>query len=167
MGLPLIIRFSQEGFKIVGFDIDQEKVKLLNAGKSYIKHINESDIATMASNDFTATTDFSKISEMDAIVICVPTPLSVHNEPDLSYIYGTLESIKPYLKENQLLVLESTTYPGTTEEEIVPVIEKVGFEVGANFHVGYSPEREDPGNQDFTTKTIPRWSADILKTALS
>jgi UDP-N-acetyl-D-glucosamine dehydrogenase len=169
VGLPLIIRFHQEGFKIVGFDVDVEKIKMLNGGKSYIKHIKEGDIAAMADSGFTATTDYSEISNVDAILICVPTPLGVHNEPDLSYIRGTLDSIKPYLKENQLLVLESTTYPGTTEEEILPVIESIPsnsknniknktskFAFGINFYVGYSPEREDPGNKNFSTKTIPK-----------
>jgi len=166
VGLPLAIRFSEEGFQTVGFDIDEEKVKLLNDGKSYIKHINEDDIFAMANNGFTATSDFSKISDVDAIIICVPTPLGVHNEPDLSYIKSTLDAIKSYLKENQLLILESTTYPGTTEEEIVPFIQAIKnpkssienqkFTIGVNFYVGYSPEREDPGNKKYSTKTIPK-----------
>jgi len=167
VGLPLAIRFSQERFKVTGFDIDEEKVKSLNDGKSYIKHINADDIADMANNGFRATVDFSKIAEVDAIIICVPTPLGVHNEPDLSYIHGTLENIKPYLKENQLLVLESTTYPGTTEEILVPFIETIQdhspatnhqsrFTIGETFFIGYSPEREDPGNKDYSTKTIPK-----------
>jgi len=170
VGLPLAIRFSQEGFAVTGFDIDEKKVKLLNTSKSYIKHINADDIADMSANGFKATSDFNKIAEADVILICVPTPLGIHNEPDLSYIRGTLESIKPYLKENQLLVLESTTYPGTTEEEIVHVIKAIPanqksdiiqnpeskFNVGVNFYIGYSPEREDPGNQNYTTKTIPK-----------
>ena len=125
VGLPLVIRFSQEGFSVTGFDIDEEKVKLLNAGKSYIKHIKADDIAAMSANGFKATSDFSKIAEVDVIIICVPTPLGVHNEPDLSFIHGTLENIKPYLKENQLLVLESTTYPGTTEDILVPFINSI------------------------------------------
>ena len=156
VGLPLSIRFSEEGFKVVGFDIDKEKVDLLNSSKSYIKHINFDDIAAMSANGFMATSDFSQIATVDVIIICVPTPLGVHNEPDLSFIHGTLENIKPYLKENQLLVLESTTYPGTTEEEIVPEIESAGYKIGENFFIGYSPEREDPGNKYFTTKTIPK-----------
>jgi UDP-N-acetyl-D-glucosamine dehydrogenase len=170
VGLPLSIRFSEEGYKIVGFDIDKEKVDLLNSGNSYIKHINTDDIATMSANGFKATSNFRKIAEVDVIIICVPTPLGVHNEPDLSYIHGTLENIKPYLKENQLLLLESTTYPGTTEEILVPFIESIKnlparrsgnedgslFTIGENFFLGYSPEREDPGNKDFTTKTIPK-----------
>ena len=156
VGLPLAIRFSEEGFKVIGLDIDKEKVKLLNSGKSYIKHIKEDDISTMSNNGFTATTDFSEITNVDVIIICVPTPLGVHNEPNLSYIHGTLKNIQPHLKENQLLILESTTYPGTTEEVIVPVFEELGFKIGKNFFIGYSPEREDPGNKNFTIKTIPK-----------
>ena len=125
VGLPLTIRFSEEGFKTIGFDIDHEKVSMLNDGRSYIKHIKEDDITAMVNNDFIATTDFSQISNVDIIIICVPTPLGVHNEPNLSFIHGTLENIKPYLKENQLLILESTTYPGTTEEILVPFIESI------------------------------------------
>jgi len=180
VGLPLAIRFSEEGFKVVGFDIDKEKVDLLNDGKSYIKHIKEDNIASMSNNGFTATTDFSEISNVDVIIICVPTPLGVHNEPDLSYIHGTLESIKLHLKENQLLILESTTYPGTTEEEIVPFIESVKnlparrsgnkdgsrFSIGENFFIGYSPEREDPGNKNFTTKTIPKVVSGVTENCL-
>ena len=167
VGLPLAIRFSEVGFKSIGFDIDKEKIDMLNNGKSYIKHIKEDVISTMANNGFTSTNDFSKIANVDAIIICVPTPLGVHNEQDLSYIRGSLETIKPYLKENHLLILESTTYPGTTEEEIVPFILSVvdssrvnsrasRFLIGENFFIGYSPEREDPGNKNYSTKTIPK-----------
>ena len=189
VGLPLAIRFGEERFKVIGFDIDENKVNMLNQGKSYIKHINADDITAMAKNEFTATADFSKITDIDVIIICVPTPLGVHNEPDLSYIHGTLENIKPHLRKNQLLILESTTYPGTTEEEIVPFIKSIEnslsgvasaktgqsparpyspvgevggsivnqkFTIGVNFYVGYSPEREDPGNKNFSTQTIPK-----------
>jgi len=167
VGLPLAIRFSEEGFQTIGFDIDAEKVKLLNSSKSYISHINADVISAIANDGFKATSDFSKIAEVDVIIICVPTPLGVHNEPDLSFIHGTLENIKPHLRENQLLVLESTTYPGTTEEILVPFIESIPdsslmthhsslFTIGENFFVGYSPEREDPGNKKFSTKTIPK-----------
>jgi UDP-N-acetyl-D-glucosamine dehydrogenase len=177
VGLPLAIRFAEEGFKTIGFDIDEEKVKLLNSGKSYIKHIKEVDISAMANNGFTATTDFRKIANVDVIIICVPTPLGVHNEPDLSYIHGTLENIKPHLRENQLLILESTTYPGTTEEILVPFIESIPvsslithhsslFTIGENFFIGYSPEREDPGNKNFTTKTIPKVVSGVTKNCL-
>ena len=169
VGLPLSIRFSEEGFKVVGFDIDKEKVDLLNSGNSYIKHINSDDIVAMSANGFKATSDFSKIAEVDVIIICVPTPLGVHNEPDLSYILGTLEYIKPHLQENQLLVLESTTYPGTTEEILVPFINSIQnqkFTLGENFYLGYSPEREDPGNKNFTTKTIPKIVSGVTENCL-
>ena len=167
VGLPLTIRFSQEGFSIIGFDIVEEKVKSLNAGETYIKHINSDEITSMSDKGFKATTDYSRIAEVDAIIICVPTPLGIHNEPDLSFIHETLESIKPYLKENQLLILESTTYPGTTEDEIVPKIESAGFKVGENFFIGFSPEREDPGNKSFTTKTIPKIVSGVTENCLA
>jgi len=167
VGLPLAIRFSKEEFKVLGFDIDKEKVDLLNNGKSYINHIKEDNIVAMVNSGFTATLDFEKISEVAVIIICVPTPLDENNEPDLKFIQNTLEKIKPHLKENQLLILESTSYPGTTEEEIVPFIQSIPdsspithysslFTIGENFFVGYSPEREDPGNKRYTTKTIPK-----------
>ena len=177
VGLPLAIRFSEEGFKVVGIDIDKEKVDLLNNGKSYIKHIKEDNIVAMVNSGFTATLDFEKISEVAIIIVCVPTPLGVHNEPDLSYIHRTLEKIKPHLKENQLLILESTTYPGTTEEEIVPFIQSIPdssrithcsslFTIGENFFIGYSPEREDPGNKNYTTKTIPKVVSGVTEKCL-
>ena len=156
VGLPQLIGFSEEGFKTIGFDIDKGKVDKLNNGKSYIKHISLEKISAAVKNGFIATTDLSQISIVDAILICVPTPLLVHNQPDLSYIINSLGSIKPHLKENQLIVLESTSYPGTTEEEVAPVIKDKGFEIGKNFFLGFSPEREDPGNKNFTTKTIPK-----------
>ena len=177
VGLPLAIRFSEEGFPVIGFDIDKEKISLLNRGESYIKHINVGDISAIANNGFTATTDFSKIADVDVIIICVPTPLGVHNEPDLNFIHNTLKNIKEYLKENQLLVLESTTYPGTTQEILVPFIESIPdsslithhsslFTIGENFFVGYSPEREDPGNKNFTTKTIPKVVSGVTENCL-
>ena len=157
VGLPLSIRFSQENFKTIGFDIDKEKVNVLNSGKSYIKHIDENNIQSIINKSFRATSDFKEINKVDVIIVCVPTPLSNQNKPDLSYIYDTLENINSYLRENQLLILESTTYPGTTEEEVVPLIEKNSkLKIGNNFFIGYSPEREDPGNKDFSTKTIPK-----------
>ena len=156
VGLPLLLRFSEEGFKTFGFDIDYNKVKMLNSGLSYIKHILPDNIKSAIKSGFEATSDFSQIQNVDCILICVPTPLGVHNEPNLEYIHETIDSIKPFLKEGQLLVLESTTYPGTTDEEILPVIKEEKFTVGKNFFVGYSPEREDPGNKSFNTKTIPK-----------
>jgi UDP-N-acetyl-D-glucosamine dehydrogenase len=156
VGLPLAIRFSEVGFKVIGFDIDEHKVNMLNDGKSYIKHISEDVISKMIDQGFLATMDFTTIKDVDAILICVPTPLGVHNEPDLSYVKSTLDLVKDHLREEQVLILESTTYPGTTAEEIVPVIEALGFKVGENFYIGYSPEREDPGNKNFSTQTIPK-----------
>jgi UDP-N-acetyl-D-glucosamine dehydrogenase len=167
VGLPLVIRFAEEGFKVIGFDIDEAKINLLTGGKSYIKQIQDETISKIMDQKFVATTDFAKITDVDAIIICVPTPLGVHNEPDLSYIKSTLYSVKNYLRKEQLLILESTTYPGTTAEEIVPFVQSISessrvtrntsrFSIGENFFIGYSPEREDPGNKGFTTKTIPK-----------
>ena len=158
-----MIRFSEEGFRVIGFDIDETKVQKLNDGESYLRHIPDDDIKAAAKNGFTATSDWTRISDCDAILICVPTPLGPHKEPDLQYIRGTLDSIKPNLREGQLLILESTSYPGTTEEELVPVAKERGFTVGENFFVGYSPEREDPGNTKFTIKDIPKVVSGITK----
>jgi len=156
VGLPLIIRFAEEGNKSVGFDIDEEKINKLNNGNSYINHIPDVKIKLALNNGFIAVNDFQKILDVDAIIICVPTPLTNNREPDLQYIRGSLELIQPHLKLGQLLVLESTTYPGTTEEIIAPFIEDRGFSIGDNFFLGYSPEREDPGNENFNTQTIPK-----------
>ncbi len=156
VGLPLVIRFMEEKFKVIGFDIDDEKCRKLNAGESYIRHISAESIQLALKNGFTATTNWSKIAEIDCILICVPTPLGPNNTPDLQYIHSTLKSIKKYLKKGQLLILESTTYPGTTEEEIVPEVEKNNFKIGTDFFIAYSPEREDPGNPDYSTQTIPK-----------
>jgi UDP-N-acetyl-D-glucosamine dehydrogenase len=156
VGLPLVIRFSEEGFRVIGFDIDEEKVEKLNKGESYLRHIPSPSIDAAANIGFSATSDWKKISECDAILICVPTPLGPHKEPDLQYIRGTLDFIKPHLRAGQLLILESTSYPGTTEEELVPVAEERGFIIGEDFFVGFSPEREDPGNTTFTIKEIPK-----------
>jgi len=158
-----VIRFSEEGFRVIGFDIDETKVQKLIDGESYLRHIPDDDIKAAAKNGFTATSDWTRISDCDAILICVPTPLGPHKEPDLQYIRGTLDSIKPNLREGQLLILESTSYPGTTEEELVPVAKERGFTVGENFFVGYSPEREDPGNTKFTIKDIPKVVSGITK----
>jgi len=167
VGLPLVIRFSEEGFKVIGFDIDEEKVEKLNKGKSYLKHIPSSSIDVAVNNGFSATSDWERISDCDAILICVPTPLGSHKEPDLQYIRGTMDSIKPHLRVGQLLILESTSYPGTTEEELVPVAEGRGFTVGEDFFVGFSPEREDPGNTTFTIKDIPKVVSGITDNCLN
>ncbi len=157
VGLPLSLAFSGRVEKVIGFDIDQAKIDSLKMGVSYLNHISDESInKEVMSNYFEPTSDFAKIEEVDAIIICVPTPLDNKKTPDLTYIINTLNKIKPYLRENQLLSLESTTYPGTTEEIIKPVIEDRGFKIGQNFHLVYSPEREDPGNNEFNTRTIPK-----------
>lgn len=158
VGLPLALEFGKKQHRVIGFDIDRYKINSLNAGKSYIKHISsEAIMGVHSAGYFNATDDFSRIDEVDTILICVPTPLNRHQEPDISYIISTAESIAPYMRENQLIVLESTTYPGTTEEVLIPILEKAsGLKAGADFWVAFSPEREDPNNKDYTTATIPK-----------
>ncbi|MEP1332285.1 MAG: nucleotide sugar dehydrogenase [Lentilitoribacter sp.] len=155
VGLPLIIRYATVGYNIIGFDIDQKKVDKLNNAESYIAHITSAEISKQQ-DKITATIDFSNISKCDAIIICVPTPLTDHRSPDLSFVSETFESIKPHLRKDQLICLESTTYPGTTEEIIVGPLVDLGFTIGDDFFVIYSPEREDPANKDYETKTIPK-----------
>ena len=157
VGLPLMLAYTTKGYKTIGFDIDQTKIDFLNRGESYIEHI-DSGLIKQAVNDalFKATSDFSKIAEVDAIILCVPTPLNKHFEPDLSYVTNTMDMIAPHLREQQLVSLESTTYPGTTEEELRPRIEEQGLVVGENVYLVYSPEREDPGNASFSSKNIPK-----------
>lgn len=156
VGLPLANAFIESKVSVIGFDIDKEKVELLNKGESYIKHIENNQIKSMISKNFVATNDFSMISNLDSIIICVPTPLNKKKEPDLSAVINTAETIKKFLKKNQLVVLESSTYPGTTDEVVGTILEKSGFKLGTEFHLAYSPEREDPGNKDFGTRTIPK-----------
>ncbi len=157
VGLPLAMRFIEAGFEVIGLDVDPNKVEMLNAGKSYIKHLGEERIAAMMqTGKMRPTTEFAAASEADALLICVPTPLGKHREPDLSYVINTMEMIKPYLRKGQMISLESTTYPGTTEEEIVPRVEEQGLVVGEDAFVVFSPEREDPGNPNFKTQTIPK-----------
>ncbi len=157
VGLPIGLNFAARGFKTIGLDVDQSKIDALLEGRSYIKHIEAGAIAThVRSGAFLPTADFSQVAEVDAIIICVPTPLSRHHEPDLSYVVKTLETLQPHLRSGQILSLESTTYPGTTIEEVVPRVEARGFTIGADFHVVYSPEREDPGNPTFSAHNIPK-----------
>jgi UDP-N-acetyl-D-glucosamine dehydrogenase len=155
VGLPLVIEFSRAGYPVTGFDVDQEKVKILKQGKSYIKHIDSARIAQCGPS-FTPTSDFSKLSDMDCIVICVPTPLNKYREPDMSYVFNTTETVAKYLRKGQLISLESTTYPGTTDEDMRAMLEKTGLRAGRDFHLAFSPEREDPNNRDFSTSTIPK-----------
>ncbi len=157
VGLPLMLRYVEEGYQVRGIDIDQDKVEKLNQGLSYIEHIDSSCIAdAVESGLFEATTDFSKATEADALILCVPTPLNKHREPDLSFVVNTAESLVPYLRKGHILSLESTTYPGTTEEELLPLMEKAGLDVGKDAFLVYSPEREDPANPNFETRTIPK-----------
>lgn len=156
VGIPLALRFHEVGLSVLGFDIDAERVTTLNAGETPIKHIAASEIAAMRAGGFEATADFARIDEVDAIIICVPTPLSRHREPDLSFIIDTMETVTPYLRAGQVLSLESTTWPGTTEEVLRPFVEGRNLAIGEEFFLIYSPEREDPGNPDFTTRTIPK-----------
>jgi len=168
VGLPLAQTFCASGFRLIGFDIDMAKVKALTAGKSYIKHIPASTIAQMREgNRFVATADFKRLREVDAIIICVPTPLTKEREPDMSYIVNTTKAIAPHLKRGHLVILESTTYPGTTREVMVPILEEGGLVAGKDFHVAFSPEREDPGNPKFTTRSIPKVVGGLDKTSLA
>ena len=155
VGLPLVIEFCKAGFTVTGFDVDEEKVRLLNQGKSYIKHIDASHIA-QCSPLFSATAAFSKLCYMDCIVVCVPSPLNKYREPDLSHIFNTTRTIARYLRRDQLIVLESTTYPGTTDEDMRAILEESGLKTGIDFYLAYSPEREDPNNRDFNLRTIPK-----------
>ncbi len=157
VGLPVVIRFAEEGFKVLGFDIDLKKVKSINMGKSYIKHIPGVTFKSLVKKErISATTDFKKLKSVDAVIICVPTPLNEMREPDLQYIEETGEEIARNLRKGQAICLESTTYPGTTNEVLLPFFEKSRLKVGRDFFLIYSPEREDPGNAEFTTKTIPK-----------
>jgi UDP-N-acetyl-D-glucosamine dehydrogenase len=158
VGLPLSLQFARSGATVLGLDIDPGKVEALSSGRSYIKHIAPETIkGAVDSKAFSASTDFSRVAEMDAIIICVPTPLNKNREPDISYIVETGKAVAPYLKKGTLVVLESTTYPGTTDEDLRKVIEdNSGLKAGTDFHLAFSPEREDPGNPSSVVATIPK-----------
>ena len=164
VGLPLALLFSEERFVITGFDVDPRKVQALNQGGSYIVRIPGTEIESARRNGFSATADYARIGDMDVVIICVPTPLNEYHEPDLSYVTGTVKSIAPHLQEGQLIILESTTYPGTTEEVVVPLLEQgnpAGLRVARDavsqgFYVAFSPEREDPGNDTVARRDIPK-----------
>lgn len=166
VGLPLVFRFAEAGYKVVGFDIDPDKVSVLMSGKSYIKHLPEEKVQQALSQGFEATSDASRATEVDALLICVPTPLTRHREPDMSFVRGTIDAFAPHLRTGQLVCLESTTYPGTTEEEILPKIEQQGLVVGEDIFLVYSPEREDPANPNFTTRTIPKVCGGVSENCL-
>jgi UDP-N-acetyl-D-glucosamine dehydrogenase len=166
VGLPLAETFAWGGYSVLGFDVDGEKVAKLKQGKSYIGHIASARVAELiATGRFDATTDSRRYADVDAIVICVPTPLTETREPDLSYIVGTAETVRPHLQKGQLIVLESTTYPGTTTDLLRPILEKSGLRAGQDFYLAFSPEREDPGNKQFSTRTIPKVVGGINSTS--
>jgi UDP-N-acetyl-D-glucosamine dehydrogenase len=158
VGLPLVIEFYKAGFSVTGLDIDQKKINLLSQGQSYIKHIPDASIRLLVKDGmFQGSTDFSLVKKLDCILICVPTPLKKNRDPDMSYILSTARKIAPHIRKEQLIVLESTTYPGTTQEVLAPELESgSGLKSNRDFYLAYSPEREDPNNKDFTTATIPK-----------
>ncbi|MFL6632249.1 MAG: nucleotide sugar dehydrogenase [Massilia sp.] len=156
VGLPLTLRYAEAGFRVLGIDIDGAKVERLNRGESYINHIAAADIGNARERGFEATADFTRAGEPDALIICVPTPLNAYREPDLSFVLDTTEALLPFMRPGQILSLESTTYPGTTDEELRPRLESRGFAIGQDVFLVFSPEREDPGNPDFHTRTIPK-----------
>ncbi|MFZ2160219.1 MAG: nucleotide sugar dehydrogenase, partial [Bradyrhizobium sp.] len=156
VGLPLMLRYCEVGYDVIGFDVDQSKVAALRSGRSYIEHIDSEKLSRFVGQSLEPTTDLARVSEVDALILCVPTPLSKHREPDLSFVLSTIDSVLPYLHRGMVLSLESTTYPGTTDEELKPRIEAQGLKVGEDIFLVFSPEREDPGNQSYSTQTIPK-----------
>lgn len=157
VGLPLLLSFVERGFRVVGFDIDPVKEEALKAGRSYIRHISADRIrAAMATGRISTTTDFSGLKEVDGVLIAVPTPLNKNREPDMTYIVHTAEAIVPHMRKGQIYILESTTYPGTTDEVMVPILEKSGLKLEKDFYAAFSPEREDPNNPEFHTGNIPK-----------
>jgi len=167
VGLPLVLRFCEEGFKVCGFDIDREKADKLNRGESYIKHISSEKVRQFVDRRlFEATVDMQRLKEADAIIICVPTPLTDKREPDMQYVEATAREVARHLRPGQLISLESTTYPGTTEELLLPLLTEKGLKVGRDFFLVFSPEREDPGRKDFTTKTTPKIVGGITEKCL-
>ena len=164
VGLPLVLAFCKAGFKVTGFDIAKDKIQLLNKGKSYIKHI---DISNLYGNrNFSATYDFSKLKNMDCIIITVPTPLNKYREPDMTYVFETAKTISKYLRKGQLIILESTTYPGTTDSDMRAILETSGLKAGKDFQLAFSPEREDPNNKSFSIRTIPKIVGGYTKNCL-
>lgn len=157
VGLPLAVEKAKAGFKTIGFDIQESKVEMVNSGKNYIGDVVNEDLeAIVKSGLLSATTDFAQVAKADCVCICVPTPLDKHQQPDISYIKASAESIVPYMHKNMLIVLESTTYPGTTEEIVKPILETSGLKCGKDFYLAFSPERVDPGNLIYKTKNTPK-----------
>lgn len=170
VGLPLVKAFLKKDFPVTGFDVDPKKVRMLNQGKRYLKHIPIDELKTaFKTKKFSATVDFRQLAKMDAVIICVPTPLDSHRNPDLSFVLNTTETIAKTLRKGQLVVLESTTYPGTTDDEMRPILERGGLKAGRGFFLAFSPERENPGDPVFSTEKIPKvvggYSKDCLRVA--
>ncbi len=156
VGLPLVMEFCRAGFHVTGFDIDPEKIRLLREGKSYIRHIDLTPFFNDDSNHFSPTKDFSRLTDMDCIIVCIPTPLNKNREPDMTYVFATTKTVAAHLRKGQLIVLESTTYPGTTDGDMRRILEETGLKAGEDFHLAFSPEREDPGRKDFGIRTVPK-----------
>jgi len=156
VGIPLGLEFSRNGFVVIGFDNDEKRVKDINAGKQVMKHIASAEMKEFIENNGSSTNEFSKIKNVDCLIICVPTPLDEHEQPDMGYVENATQEIEKYLKKGQLIVLESTTYPGTTREVVKPILEKSKMKAGKDFFLAYSPEREDPGNKEFSVSKIPK-----------
>lgn len=167
VGLPLLLRLSEAGYPVMGLDISESHLARLRKGESPFRHIEDDAVATLIARDTTLTSDMSKAAEVDAVILCVPTPLNRHREPDLSYVVNSLESVKPYLHKDMIVSLESTTWPGTTDEVLQPIIEDAGFTVGKDIYLVYSPEREDPGNAHFTLQQIPKVVGGVTKACLA
>jgi UDP-N-acetyl-D-glucosamine dehydrogenase len=170
VGLPLVKAFLKKGFPVIGFDVDPKKIRMLNQGKRYLKHIAIDELkSAFKTKRFLATADFRQLAKMDAVIICVPTPLDSHRNPDLSFVLNTTETIAKTLRKGQLVVLESTTYPGTTDDEMRPILERGGLRAGRDFFLAFSPERENPGDPVFSTERIPKvvggYSKDCLRVA--
>ncbi|SVD47934.1 uncharacterized protein METZ01_LOCUS400788, partial [marine metagenome] len=161
-----VIQLINKDYKVIGFDTDKEKINTLNNSRSYIKHISNRAIIKILKKGFFATKDWSLIKSIDIIIICVPTPLTRGNAPDLSYLKTTLDSITSHFKKGQLLIIESTSYPGTTTDIVLPRIQKIGYKVGKNYFLSFSPEREDPGNQNFSYEKIPKIVSGVTKNCL-
>jgi UDP-N-acetyl-D-glucosamine dehydrogenase len=166
VGLPIVIEYCKAGFSVTGFDVDNRKVESLKHGKSYIRYIPHTVIKQTLPR-FTPTTDFSKLSAMDCIILCVPTPLNKNREPDMTYVFKSTKSVAQHLRKGQLIVLESTTYPGTTDEDMRSILEATGLKAGKDFHLAYSPEREDPNNKEFSTSSIPKVVGGYTKNCLT
>ena len=157
VGLPLAVEIAESGLQVTGFDVQQHKVDAINAGKSYILDVPSERVAALVrAKRLSATSDYARVAELDTINVCVPTPLRKTKEPDLSFIVNSIRAMAPHMHRDQLLVLESTTYPGTTEEVLVPILEEFGLRPGVDVEVAFSPERTDPGNKAYSTRTIPK-----------